>query len=251
MTKDNVVELVSNFEEVKQLKPIHSCIKLNKKNDNIENKENAKETQLLKPIKNAKETNEFENNENAKKIELYKESRSESGLKAAQGALRWTPYDGLESNKNETLDTEHVRSDMTTEQPPVVDLDQHLVHLHHKKTRELYIEAVKGTKIESLKQELSKLKQVNTEFKERLAKTKELKTDIIKTGKMRKLHIEELKKEIAENEEIQEELLAIVKPIKEGSSVRRLKQKNDLVVELLNTLSFLNYEISELQEKEV
>lgn len=239
MTKDNVVKFVSNFEEVKQLKPIHSCIKLNNKNDNIENKENAKETQLLKPIKNAKETNEFENNENAKKIELYKESRSESGLKAAQGALRWT------------LDTEHVRSDMTTEQPPVVDLDQHLVHLHHKETRELYVEAVKDIKIESLKQELSKLKQVNTEFKERLAKTKELKTDIIKTGKMRKLHIEELKKEIAENEEIHEELLAIVKPIKEGSSVRRLKQKNDLVVELLNTLSFLNYEISELQEKEV
>lgn len=102
--------------------------------------------------------------------------------------------------------------------------------------------------VEELKKKLDVLKQENEAKKERLAHTREIKNKIVRE-KMIKSRIEDLKKDIAEKEEIQEELLAIMKPIEENSRVKILKQKQDLVEELLNTLSFLNYEILELQEK--
>lgn len=138
--------------------------------------------------------------------------------------------------------TEQTKSTTAIEQSPVSE------HKNYKEAKELRMDTAQTKLIQELKQKVSELKQQNNDKKEILAKTVDSKNKIIKAEKVRKSHIEELKQEIAEKEEIQEELLSILKPIEEKSSLQRLKQKQELVIELLNTLSFLNFEISELQE---
>lgn len=130
-------------------------------------------------------------------------------------------------------------------------MDQtHLVNLHHKLTKDLHRSAAaQASQVEALKERLNRLKKDAQMKREKITRMEDKKMKIIREGKLRKSHIEELKREIKEKEEMQEELLAILKPIENDAKVQRLKQKQDCVVELLNTLSFLNYEISELQAK--
>lgn len=124
--------------------------------------------------------------------------------------------------------------------------------MHHRVIKELQtpVVVVETTNAQELIEKLNHLKQQRDTKQNKLQEIREKKQVVVRTRVTIKKRIDKLKKEITEQEEIQEELLSIISPIEENASrAELLKKKQDLVEELLNTLSFLHYQIQELKEQ--
>ncbi|GAA5815100.1 hypothetical protein MFLAVUS_008606 [Mucor flavus] len=146
--------------------------------------------------------------------------------------------------------TEHERADVVVTEFTPVPRHSSPVHVHHRVIKELQTPAVEATNAQELIEKLNHLKQQRDTKQNKLQEIREKKQVVVRTRVTIKKRIDKLKKEITEQEEIQEELLSIISPIEENASrAELLKKKQDLVEELLNTLSFLHYQIQELKEQ--
>ncbi|GAA5802821.1 hypothetical protein HPULCUR_008296 [Helicostylum pulchrum] len=148
--------------------------------------------------------------------------------------------------------TEHERADAVAIESTPVPKHTSAITMHHRVIKELQtpVVVVETTNAQELIEKLNHLKQQRDTKQNKLQEIREKKQVVIRTRVTIKKRIDKLKKEITEQEEIQEELLSIISPIEENASrAESLKEKQDLVEELLNTLSFLHYQIQELKEQ--
>ncbi|KAG2237369.1 hypothetical protein BDF21DRAFT_494179 [Thamnidium elegans] len=150
------------------------------------------------------------------------------------------------------IQTELERCETVVAESTPVSRHRHAVTIHHQVVKKLQGPAVvvEITNAQELIEKLNHLKQQRDTKQNKLQEIREKKQIAIRTRATIKKRIDKLKIEIKEQEEIQEELLSIINPIEENASrAESLKKKQDLVEELLNTLSFLHYQIQELKEQ--
>lgn len=153
---------------------------------------------------------------------------------------------------NIQIRTEHERADVVVTEFTPVPRHPSPVHIHHRAIKGLKIPvvAVETTNAQELIEKLNHLKQQRDTKQNKLQEIRAKKQVVVRTRVTIKKRIDKLKKEITEQEEVQEELLSIISPIEENASrAELLKKKQDLVEELINTLSFLHYQIQELKEQ--
>lgn len=150
------------------------------------------------------------------------------------------------------IETEQLRSEAVLVEPTSVSRYRSEVTLYHKVIKPLHVPeaTVETTNADALIKQLNHLKQQKEIKENKLQEIRQKKQAITRTRATAKSRIHKLKEDIKEQEELKNELLAIITPIEENASrAESVKQKQDLVEELLNTLSFLHYQIEELKEQ--
>ncbi|KAG2207908.1 hypothetical protein INT47_010892 [Mucor saturninus] len=259
MNKENQSLRARNMNENSALnaKDSDSLKSLIKENISTQQRSHMKRTSSFKKNDNNENSKYDENTKDSNKSKGKVENESKAPLtsrRTFEGLNRTSPSVPLllqRPNKAMLEEgglpaVELLRSDTSQAEESAVLDETHLVNLHHRMTKGLY-RGPTQTSVLELKEKLSNIKHQVEQKDDHITTLGDMKMKVVRERKLRKSHIQELKAEIAEKEGEQEELLAILNPIDENEKVQQTKQKQDLIEDLLNQLSFLNYEISEAQ----